>query len=118
MKAEVENVIEWFKENVPEKKGDNQAGGIAQLDDNAEDQDGVSENEFEKLFTLKKVAEKYVKKFTLTQIRYDVEIVPLTEYFDNVKSMVVLPKVFEAIFKICTKDFQPMDKIIIELSRP
>ena len=30
--------------------------------------------------------------------------------------MVVLPKVFEAILKICTKDFQPMDKIIIELS--
>ena len=44
------------------------------------------------------------------------QIAKLIEYYDNIKSMVILPKIFEAIQKVCTCDFKPMDRLIIELS--
>ena len=77
--------------------------------------DQVSEIEFEQLFTLKKVKEKQLKKFTLTQTHYEIIIAPLNKYFNNVESVSILPKIFEAILNVCTDDFEPLDRIIIEL---
>ena len=108
LKERVEKVKEWFQEDKDSQVS--QAGG------NKEDHQGVSEIDFEKLFELKKVGENYTKKLSLTQTRYDVKIAPLTKYYDNIQSMVIMPKTFDAILKVCTKDFQPFDRLIIELS--
>ena len=87
-------------------------GGQKPLD---QPMDQVSEIEFEQLFTLKKVEEKQLKKFTLTQTHYEIIIAPLNKYFNNVESVSILPKIFEAILNVCTDDFEPLDRIIIEL---
>ena len=78
--------------------------------------EGVSEIDFDDLFTLEKESVENNKKFTHTRTTYQVKIAPLVRYFDNFQSMIVLPKLFESICKLCTADFQPMDRMIIVLS--
>ena len=76
----------------------------------------VSQTNFDDLFKLKKIGERKNEKFTLTQTKYQVEIKKLSRYFNHIESLIVLPHIFKAILAVCTNDFKPNDRIIIELA--
>ena len=77
---------------------------------------GVSDVNFDKLFTLNQIEERHSVMFTHTRTVYDVQVAPLMKHFDNFQSMIVLPKLFESLLKLCSSDFQPLDRMIIHLS--
>ena len=52
----------------------------------------------------------------MTETNFEVQIAKLTKYLDNFQTMLVLPKVFEPILKKCTTEFEPMDRLCIELA--
>ena len=70
---------------------------------------------FSELFKLTLAREKFVRKFCIHQQFYDIDISHLPYHLDNASSMAVLPELFKAIFDICTKTFEPSDRITIEL---
>ena len=52
----------------------------------------------------------------MTETQYDIPIGELTKYLDNFETMLVFPKLFDAIFKKCTAEFDPLDRICIKLA--
>ena len=77
---------------------------------------GAEPLDFEKLFELVKTSEKENKRFGIHRQFFDVKIAPLRQIFDNAQSTAILPKAFEALLKIVTKDFEANDRLIMELS--
>ncbi|XP_055329380.1 uncharacterized protein LOC129582035 isoform X2 [Paramacrobiotus metropolitanus] len=77
---------------------------------------GLESTDWTKYFTLEKINEKQTKKFSILEITYRVKIENLNMKFDPVTSMEAMPKVFEAIFSVITKEFGPDDRIVILLS--
>ena len=52
----------------------------------------------------------------MTETNFEVQIAKLTRYLDNFQSMLVLTKLFAAILSRCTGEFDPEDRICIELA--
>lgn len=81
-------------------------------------EDAEAEDAFDpsKMFSLKKIGERQGKTFQFTEWKYEIKISNLTKDLDNFNAMVVLPKIFEEILKCCTDEFDPDDRICIELA--
>ncbi len=71
---------------------------------------------FNDLFTIRKTGEQKAKKFGLSMFIYAIDVAPLPFNLDNATSLLVLPELFSAIYRVCTSEFLPDDKIIITMS--
>ncbi|XP_055353765.1 uncharacterized protein LOC129599526 [Paramacrobiotus metropolitanus] len=74
-----------------------------------------SESDWSKAFTLQKISHNHNKKFNHHQYFYSLKIKSLPQEFDTVTSLEALPEVFKAVWKACSKDFQPHDAVCITL---
>src|SRR5208283_3472124 len=70
---------------------------------------------FHDLFKLKLVSQTENVKFNTKTYKYEVEITPINCLFTNETSMLAVPKILDAILQKCMADFEPSDRIIIEL---
>ncbi|XP_055338441.1 uncharacterized protein LOC129588301 [Paramacrobiotus metropolitanus] len=66
-------------------------------------------------FTLKKVAHNRNKKFNHDQYFYSLKIKSLPQEFDTVTSLQALPEIFQAVWELCSKDFNPTDAVCVTI---
>ncbi len=71
---------------------------------------------FNDLFSIRQTGERKAKKFGLSMFIYAIDIAPLPFNLNNATSLLVLPELFSAIYRVCTSEFLPDDKIIITMS--
>ena len=76
---------------------------------------GVSDIDFEKLFIFEKTSKETNVKFTMTETQFEVKLARLTKYLDNFQSMAVLPMLFAAILSKCTGEFDPDVEVYVKL---
>ncbi len=79
-------------------------------------QPDVPHMNFNDLFSIRKTGERKAKKFGLSMFTYEVDVAPLPFHLDNAASLLVLPELFSAIYRVCTTEFLPDDKIIITMT--
>jgi len=87
--------------------GHGQDGGVQELD--------WEQIDFNKLFTLRQVSARTLKKFSFTKTLYEVDVVDLPQKFTNYMSMLVMPRLFQAIFDLIFVSFGPEDFVKIDL---
>jgi len=87
--------------------GHGQDGGVQELD--------WEQIDFNKLFTLRQVSARTLKKFSFTKTLYEVDVVNLPQEFTNYMSMLVMPRLFQAIFYLISVSFGPEDFVKIDL---
>ena len=94
-----------FDEEEVRQLENGQGGGAVQWD----------QVNFQDLFKLKLVSQTENVKFTTKTYKYEVEIAPINCVFTNETSLLAVPKILDAILQKCMANFEPSDRVIIEL---
>jgi hypothetical protein len=128
---EIERTQDWFNDSfdpfmnkVPESQLDamdidlineNPMNFIIEKDLQAGPPDIFYILDFSKLFKLGPVSTKVNTKFNVARYVWEVNIASLPCSFSNETSLRLMPHIFEEISTVCTEDFDPNDRILIEL---